>query len=289
VRQRRRRPDPVGAGRERRRRGKPKPCPPCPPTQVVQVVEQVTEIVAAVGPKVVLIDPEKLVDPTKLTAIAAALAKETNEEFAKAPPVGHGIGVQYVRVATDTEPAQPDEWQMVFLSKPDVAGALGYHDRTLVGMPIMKIFPLLDRQDGVDESTTAFHELFETLKDPELSLCAQLPDGRIAAYEVCDGVEADSFTIDVDVNGQSVSVIASNWERPTYFEPPTSMQGLTFDRLGLCTKAFETRPGGYNQVWNGAQWIEIDAQVRASKRSVNGQPPTHSRRARRRQKLAAAA
>lgn len=256
--------------RRRRRPDGRKPCPPCPPTKVVQVVEQI--VVAQTGPRIALVDFGGTgVDPSALGPCAAALAKQVNQQFALPSPIGHGISISGMRVCSPSEVAQ-DEWVIGLVSHPDVPGALGYHDRTPSGRPFMKVFPLLDAQDGVSWQSTASHELLETLKDPELGQCVQGPSGKIWADEVCDAVESDSYSID--------GVPVSNWVTPLWAQSLAPGQPQKYDWMGLCTQPEEIRPGGYAQWWDPQTgWNEVDARKRAYRRNHDG------RSARRRARL----
>ena len=146
-------------------------------------------------------------------------------------------------------PPRADEWQLGLFESPDVADALGYHDQTRDGLPLMKVFPFLDESDGVPWSTTASHELTETLVDPWLRRCAQGPDGKIWAVEVADAVERDQYLID--------GVAMSNFVLPAYFEPPPSGAG-PFDFMHLVKAPLEIRPGGYGQQWSERHgWLHV--------------------------------
>jgi hypothetical protein len=195
--------------------------------------------------RVVIIDHSAVKHPTaELETVAAALEQQVNEQFGLPAPAGWGCRVQ---VSVDTAP-QPGEWVLGLFDHPDQPGALGYHERTKTGLPVMKVFPLLCAQDGVSWSSCASHELLETLADPETCRAAQDRLGQFWALEVCDGVEQDTYVID--------GVEVSNFALPAYFEPPRS-RTVKFDWLGLCKGPLEIRPGGYNQVYDsGAGWVQ---------------------------------
>lgn len=202
--------------------------------------------------KVCIQDVDTGISNAEIIKVAKALTIQAKEHFSLPPPMGYGISCT-VRAASKKKPPQSDEWVMMLLSKPDIEGALGYHDESDVGLPIMKIFPLLDKQDGVSWSSTASHELLETLADPNIAKCAQGVDGKIWAYEVCDGVEGDSYKIgDVEV---------SNFVLPPYFETPSNWKKLKLDYLGLCKAPLELRPAGYNQYFDATKgWQAVYAE-----------------------------
>lgn len=223
-----------------------------------------------------------------LVALAAALELQVNTQFALPPPLGYGLEVQYVRLGSTTAVPQinagaklaapgVDEVVIGFFAKADQPGALGYHDRTPAGLPLIKCFPLLDKGDGSAWQVTASHELLEELVDPELAKCAQATDGKIWAYEVCDAVEQDTYSI----NG----VPLSNWNTPAYFEPPQDLTNVKLDWLGLCKTPGEIRPGGYGQFWDGGQWQQILSQARSPRSYRLGNIGRGMRRVARHQKV----
>jgi hypothetical protein len=195
--------------------------------------------------KVVIINgPNTGVNAKAVKACAAALTIQAKQHFALPPPFGYGISAQ-VRAGVSTNPG---EWVMYLLEKPDAPGALGYHDQTADGQPILKIFPLLDEQDGVRWETTASHELLETLADPNIARAAQSYDGKFWAYEVCDACENESYLI----NGVPVS----DFVLPPYFEPTQNV--AKYDYLGKITKPLQILPGGYGQYFDPSKgWQQV--------------------------------
>jgi len=89
-------------------------------------------------------------------------------------------------------------WQMVVMDDPDQAGALGYHEMSSRGTPLGKVFAGLDLRLGASWTVTLSHELLEMLADPWINWCAQSPEGKIYALEVCDAVEADESGYEID-------------------------------------------------------------------------------------------
>jgi hypothetical protein len=144
-----------------------------------------------------------------------------------------------VRLYATDSPA-PTDWLFVYMDNADEANALGYHDLTVKGQPISKVFinDILKSKQAV--SVTACHELCEMVIDPLANLWSQAPDGRLWAYEMCDAVEEDVF----DVNG----VPMSNFVHPAYFEPFNHPTGTKFDHLGKLTAPFSMDSGGYSIV-----------------------------------------
>ena len=122
-------------------------------------------------------------------------------------------------------------------------GVLGFHTEDQGGRMwgVVAVKPELDNGGQVTTgdwsvSSTLSHEVLEMFVDPNCNLWAN--DGKGSAYslEVCDPVEAPTYT----VSGVSVS----NFVTPSWYDPlaPATAQ---FDKLGLLTAGFSVLKGGY--------------------------------------------
>ena len=216
--------------------------------------------IATPGVKIAMVNidcPE--VKTSTMQAVASALTVQAQQHFALPPPFGYGFGAT-VRVTT-LKSVKKDEWVLMLLANPDVDGALGYHDQTDSGMPIIKIFPRLDALYGSSWSVTASHEVLETLADPNIAKAAMSVDGNFWAYEICDAVEQDTYLIN--------KVPVSNFVLPPYFEPVNNYAGVKLDYLGLIKQPLEIRPGGYGQYFDPATgWNAVyDKKVEPTKLS----------------------
>lgn len=129
------------------------------------------------------------------------------------------------------------DWQIVFIDDPDVAGALGYHDLTINGQPISKIFVKTILAAGESVSVTAAHELFEMAIDPIANLWAEDSDGTEYAYEMSDPIEEETFLVD--------GIAISNFVHPSWFEPFAHPPNTKFDHLGSLSRPFSMTRGGY--------------------------------------------
>lgn len=210
------------------------------------------------------------VNPADLPKVAAAIQRQVSEHFALCPPYGYGINA-LVRSCAPEE-VLPNEWVCGLFETPDVARALGYHDQTPTGKPLMKVFPRLDAQDNARWSVTTSHEVLECLADPNLCKAAQAPDGRFCAYEIADACEASSYEID--------GVKVSNFVLPPYFEQPKDYRNLKLDYLGLVHSPLEILDGGYSQFYDAASggWQEVySSRVRAA-RTLEGRGGRRERR-----------
>jgi hypothetical protein len=166
------------------------------------------------------------------------------------------------------QPLTAGWWQVVITDDPDQAGALGYHEMTSAGTPLGKVFAALDIDTGSWWTVTASHELLEMLADPWINWCAESPDGKLFALEVCDAVEADSLGYEID------GVMLSDFITPSWFEPTEADR---FDFMKRVSKQLELAPGGYISVLDPSKgWTQLSAE------SVNGAPiPSGSRRSHR--------
>lgn len=215
---------------------KPKPpAPPAPPA-----------IQSLTPPRIAIVDHPGSGRPglAELVKIAAALSRQVAEHF---DPYWNARAT----VVAVTTPLASD-WVMGLFKDADQPGALGYHDETAGGLPLGKVFPLLDAQDGASLSVTLSHEVLEMLADPYLCTAAQSPtDGKFWAMEVADAVEQDEYLID--------GVRVSNFVTPHYFEPPSNLLGAgKLDMMGLIKTPYEVRPGGYMQWFDPTQgWQQI--------------------------------
>ena len=159
-------------------------------------------------------------------------------------------------------------WQIVVTDDPDQAGALGYHELASTGAPLGKVFAALDIDSGSSWSVTLSHELLEMLGDPWINWCAESPDGKLFALEVCDAVEADHLGYEID------GVSVSDFITPSWFEPTEADR---VDFMKRITKRLELAPGGYISVLDPAKgWTQLSAE------SFGGPAiPAGSRRSRR--------
>src|ERR1700719_1136370 len=137
----------------------------------------------------------------------------------------------------NTEMAKPSDWQFIYFDDADTAGALGYHDLTIDGQPVSKVFVKTTLADKQLVSVTACHELFEMVIDPLANLWAEAADGTEYAYEMSDPVEEDTFDVD--------GIAMSNFVHPSWFEPFKHPPGTKFDHLGRLKKPFSMTKGGY--------------------------------------------
>jgi hypothetical protein len=184
--------------------------------------------------------------------LIAALQKFLDEYFV---PVW-GTPAKLVKAAKPL----PSAWTLVFLDDADTPRALGYHDLTKDGLPLAKIFVKSTLEIGDKVSVTACHELAEMLVDPAINLWSEGPRGTLFAYEMCDAVEEEEFSID--------GIAMSDFVYPAYFELFRKPNSAQFDYLKRVTKPFQILKGGYSLVRSGRK-VEQKFGSKAKERKFN--------------------
>ena len=140
------------------------------------------------------------------------------------PAEAHGIAI------VDTIQDQPQ-------------GVLGFHTEDQGGRlwGVVAAKPELDNGAHVTTgdwsvSSVLSHEVLEMFVDPDCNLWANNDKGSAYSFEVCDPVEAPTYTV------KNVSV--SNFVTPCWFDP-LAAKSSQFDKLGHLTAAFSILKGGY--------------------------------------------
>lgn len=220
------------------------------------------------GTSIALVDFDATVSHQELLDCAEALTIQANRDLAPMPPYGLGIGGGVTFRAAAPMGLLPHEPVIGLYSRLSIDGALGFHDVAPNGQPLAQVCPEYDRLDGVPWQPTASHEAIELLKDLLCNLAAQASDGMFWADEPCDAVEQDSYLISLP-SGHKVPV--SNFVLGAWYD--ASATGKR-DHMGLCTHAFEVRPGGYAQWFDPSKgWVLIenfDKAPRAFRRNHKG-------------------
>jgi hypothetical protein len=140
------------------------------------------------------------------------------------PAAAHGIAI------VDTIQNQPQ-------------GVLGFHTEDQGGKlwGVVAAKPELDNDAKVTTgdwsvSSVLSHEVLEMFIDPNCNLWANDGQGSAYSFEVCDPVEAPTYT----VKGVSVS----NFVTPSWFDPLAAATAQ-FDKLGQLHAPFSILKGGY--------------------------------------------
>lgn len=158
----------------------------------------------------------------------------------------------YIQFFKLSQTPPPDWWVCLVMDNVDVPSALGYHDVTVTGQPVIKIAAKLDKETGSSLSVTMTHEIFEALGDPDAGLMTMDASGRIVAYENCDAVEDDSFAFMVG------KTKISDFVYPSWFEGP--MVPGPYDHMRHCTRPGQILHGGYMGIYNcQTGWSQVTA------------------------------
>lgn len=147
-------------------------------------------------------------------------------------------------------------WQIVILDDADQAGALGYHDFTVNGQPIAKVFAKTDQQYGASWTVTLTHELAEMQADPWINSLVQTANTRAYALEIGDPVEDDSLGFEYTASN-GVTTLLSDFVTPAWFQPGAAGP---YDHCKHCTKPLQVLAGGYAQYVSTGSWQQVNAQ-----------------------------
>lgn len=146
-----------------------------------------------------------------------------------------------------------DSWPIYINKHSSDPDALGWH--TQDGQKIMgRVFAGDCLKYGISVSVDLSHEVLEMLGDPDCRQTMTLPDGRLAALEMCDPVESDSFGY---VKGKT---LVSDFILPPYFHPGAGATRFDFmSKLsGPCPILGE---GGYQSLYEKGQWVSVFARL----------------------------
>jgi hypothetical protein len=155
-------------------------------------------------------------------------------------------------------------WTLLFTDDQDSVkakreGWLGLHH--LEGNPIAKVFVKPLERTGETVSVAASHELAEMLVNPAINLWSQGPNGDLYAYEVCDAVEEEEFSVD--------KISMCNFVYPAYFELFRKPKSAQFDHMKALKYPFQILPGGYATVLRDGKRVEITVSKKKKKAFLN--------------------
>lgn len=191
------------------------------------------------------------VDPAELARIAPGLEAQLRQDLAATWGVGKADAVR-----ADDEPTQPGEIEVqIHAEAPaDEQGALALHDKQPDGTPIIHVFYDLIVQYDVTLSSAVSHELLEARIDPEGDQVVTLPDGRVAALEICDQVETLTYS--------KLGVDVSNFNTKANYGMGA---GEIYDFLHAQASPFEILAGGYAQTrGSDGSWTQLGAADKIS-------------------------
>jgi len=152
----------------------------------------------------------------------------------------------------DEAQVPPGAAKIAIFDDSDTPGAAGWHSEN-AGNPFGRVFvrPVLDVGGNalrVDPTVCSIlsHEVLELLADPTVNLWASdfglNGSPRLYAVEICDPVEADSYTVTVG-GTQPASGRVSNFVLPSWFDPTGASK--PYDHLNKLSTPFSMSPHGY--------------------------------------------
>jgi hypothetical protein len=167
-----------------------------------------------------------------------------------------------IQFFADKTKVPSNAWVFNILDSPAQAGELGFHtieasgliDAFIFAQPVLSnggvvLYDMTNPQN-VSVASVLAHEAIEAIGDPFANSYCDF-NGKSFAYEFCDAVQSQSYTI--NVNGHNVSV--SNFVYASYFDPEGT---APFDHLNTLTAPFTIEPGGYMIVRSGGPSTETE-------------------------------
>jgi hypothetical protein len=154
----------------------------------------------------------------------------------------------------------PDCWPIFLNRHSNDADSLGWHDDdpTQNIRTYSRVFVGDCMQLGLNWHTTLSHEALELILDPDIRRIFKMANGRLAAYEACDAVEADELAYSIG------GFAASDFVLPNYFSR-SGLPPFDFGRhlKGRCP---DLTSGGYMSVTNSkGVWTQVSKDRRGLK------------------------
>jgi hypothetical protein len=200
--------------------------------------------------ELVIVNASPVLSDADVQAVIAPLQLQIDRDFL---PVWEAVvEPRHVSFASADDISQlPPDCEPIFLNKHSTDdSALGWHDfhgsqafsRCFVGDCL---------RAGLDWRVTLSHEALELILNPTIKKVWRMQDGRLAAFEACDAVEADELAIDF---GDGMKM--SNFVLPSYYN---NTGNGPFDFGHVLTGPCPTLThGGYLPVTNRyGQWSQV--------------------------------
>jgi hypothetical protein len=220
------------------------------------------------------------VTPAWLARCATACATQLNRDVA--PIYG---GTYAVRVGAGPTDIRPGEIAFSIVdSLPAAPGAVAYHDTSGNDVPVA--FLALSTCNTLDDVSTAVsHEMCETAGDPSCNTWSDDGQGHEWAYELCDAIESNSYSVD---DGQGGTIPVSDFLLPSFFgagapAPYTFVQSqatsFQANVAGYPSAPFAVATGGYEiQRTSGSGETQITGEVRALRKEKVAHWSSHASR-----------
>lgn len=202
--------------------------------------------------RLVVVNASPLLSDKDVQARVKPLQTQIDRDFM--PHWQHKVEPVHVEFAgiDDIPDLPPDCWP-IFLNRHSTdAGALGWHDDD--PSQNIRVYSRVFVGDclrfGLNWGVTLSHEALELILDPDIRRVWRMPDGRLAAFEAADAVEADDLAYDIGGHKMSDFVL------PAYFS--TSHRGPFDFKHHLHKPCPALMPGGYMSISDAAgNWTQI--------------------------------
>jgi hypothetical protein len=200
--------------------------------------------------RVDVVNATTLVTPKEIRRCIRALEKQLERDFA---PVW-GVTADLAYVGRKAKPRK-GAWQLVLLDSRDVD--CGYHDLTVEGLPLGKVFIREASKCSSGWTSTASHELLELLMNPATTFGVMVEDRdqgmRVYSYEVCDPCQDDRFTYKVR------GVPMSDFVYPAWYEPwhPPGKK-TRFDHRRKLRRPFQVPRACYATFYDARRKVWLD-------------------------------
>lgn len=217
----------------------------------------------------ILVNASPILKDSEVEACVKPLQKQIDRDFY--PAWFERVDKHRVSFASASEiPNLEDspDTRPIFMNRHSVDDdALGWHDFDTTSFKrraYSRVFVGDSMQLGLDWRTTLSHEALELILDPDVRRVWRMPDGRYAALEACDAVEADDQAYDID------GFPASNFVLPRYFSQ--NKKGPWDFRAKLSGPCPTLTPGGYMSITDShGNWSQVTMDRRnglAGRRAV---------------------
>ncbi len=226
--------------------------------------------------QVAIVNGSSVVQDADVQDSVAALQIQVSRDFA--PIWGRDAQLAF---SPRNTPVPGGTWELLIADNSDQAGDLGYHELTVNGDPLGKVFAQDDIANGNSWTVTASHELLEMLADPWINQCVQnnKPDGSIRFYalEICDACEDDQFGYQVALpNGKNILV--SDFVQPNWFQPNDPAPYDFQSRINAPFAILQNGYIGYLDAQSPNGWQQLNGQLtRPSKAAELTARPGHRR------------
>jgi hypothetical protein len=198
---------------------------------------------------IAVLNASTLVSQEEVLAATAAVQTQVSRDFAPVWNIDADLAV-----VKQGDPAPSGAWWLLIIDYSDMGVVLGYHDLTVQGLPLAKVFVGTAKQSGQAWTALFSHEVLEMLTDPYTCLTAFGPGvygSLLYAYEICDACQSENYGYLIG------DQLVSDFLYPTWFKSRLGAMTAQFDYGKHIRNPFELLQGGYHMVFDltfGTGW-----------------------------------